>query len=136
MPATLNCGKLTRMEPYGFFPRYTQTVDYLEEANPEALFAYGLEAACIGHTEIWGNHPEPGDTNTATRRHLAVYSKQKIVQLLVEDQDMTPESAQEYAEFNVYNAYMGPNTPLFVDETYNAVPYTIQPVLPEEMYEF
>jgi len=116
------------MEAYGFFPRYTDTVDHLAEANPDALFADGLEAACIGHTEIWDND--------GRRRALAVYSKQKIIQHFVEDHYMTPESAAEYADFNIYSAYMGPNTPLFVDETYNAVPYTIQPVLPEEMYEF
>ncbi len=115
------------MEAYGFFRRYTDTVDHLAEANPDALFADGLEAACIGHTEIWDHD--------GTRRHLAAYSKQKIVQIFVDDHYMTPESAQEYADFNVYNAYMGPNTPLYVDETYNAIPYKIQPVLPEEMYE-
>jgi len=118
------------MEAYGFIPTYTDTVDYLDEANPEALFADGLEEACIGHTEIW--------EHDGTRRHLAVYSKQKVVRLLVERDKMTPEAAYEYADFNIYSAYMGPNTPLFVDETYTGFhrkPSQTQPVLPEDMYE-
>lgn len=32
---------------------------------------------------------------------------------------MTVEEAYEYAEFNIYSAYMGPHTPIYVDETYN-----------------
>lgn len=101
------------MEPYGYYPIYTATVDYLEEANPDALFADGLEAACIGHTETWHPHPDGG----ATRIPLAVYSKQKVIQTLME-QEMTLEEAEEYADFNIYCAYMGENTPLFIDETY------------------
>lgn len=102
------------MEPYGFYPIYTETVDYLEDANPEALFADGLEAACIGHTEIWHPHPNGG----AERIPLAVYSKQKILKLLIERDQMTSEEAEEYADHNIYCAYMGPHTPLYVDETY------------------
>ena len=123
-----------RMEAYGFFPRYTDTVDYLAEANPDALFADGLEAACIGHTEIREQNNSRGALYPPSR-HLAVYSKQKVEQLLVDRDHMTREDAQEYADYNIYGAYMGPNTPIFVDETYNAIPYKMQPVLPEEMYE-
>ena len=102
-------------EPYGYYPIYTNTVDYTNETNPDALFADGLESACIGHTEIWEKHPEGG----ATRRTLVVYSKQKIIKHLIEDQQMTSSDAEDYAEYNIYNAYMGENTPLFVDETYH-----------------
>lgn len=102
------------MDPYGYYPIYTATVDYLAEANPDALFADGLEAACIGHTDIWAPHPDGG----ANRIPLAVYSHQKIIKLLME-QEMTLEEAEEYADHNIYCAYMGEHTPLFVDETYH-----------------
>lgn len=102
------------MEAYGWHPIYTDTVDYLTEANPDALFADGLEEACIGHTEIYidtseGKHRVP----------LAVYSKQKIIKLLIERDGMTNEDAHEYAEYNIYSAYMGINTPVYLDETYH-----------------
>lgn len=128
------------MEAYRFIPVYTNTVDYLDEANPEALFADGLEAACIGHTEIWEHN--------GTRRPLAVYSKQQVIDVLVEQNGMTPEEAYEHADFNIFGAYMGPNTPLFVDETFNKQPSFAKPtkqllphayisnsVTPEDMYE-
>lgn len=101
-------------DPYGFYPIYTNTVDYTQEANPDALFADGLESACIGHTEIWEKHPEGG----ASRRTLVVYSKQKIMKHLIENEGMDSNDAEEYAEYNIYSAYMGENTPLYVDETY------------------
>jgi hypothetical protein len=103
------------MEPYGTLPTYTDTVDYLTEANPEALYADGLEEACIGHTEIYKTHPRGGKYKLS----LAVYSKQKIIKLLIERDGMTNEEAEEYAEYNIYSAYMGDHTPLYLDETYH-----------------
>jgi len=103
------------MEAYGFIPIYTDTVDYLSEVNPDALFADGLEEACIGHTEVY----QKTENNSVTKIALAVYSKQKIIKLLIERDKMTGEEAEEYAEYNIYNAYMGDNTPLFVDEGYH-----------------
>lgn len=74
----------------------------LSEANPEALLADGLEDALIGYT-INTNHP-----------HVAVYSTDKCVDVLVQRDGMSVEEAQEFLEFNTYCAYVGPNGPLFV----------------------
>ncbi len=116
------------MEPYGYYPAYTKAVDHLDEFNPDALFANGLEAACVGHTEIW--------LSEGQRISLAVYSKQKIVRSLAETEDMSFSDAEEYAEFNIYNAYMGPHTPIFVDEAYNPAPTVLAPpIAAEDMYE-
>jgi len=103
------------MEAYGFIPIYTDTVDYLTEVNPEALFADGLEEACIGHTEVY----QKDNDGNVNRVALAVYSKQKITKILIQRDGMTGEEAEEYAEYNIYNAYMGQNTPLFLDEGYH-----------------
>lgn len=102
------------MEAYGFIPIYTDTVDYLAEVNPDALFADGLEEACIGHTEVYQT-----TENGVVKVALAVYSKQKIIKVLIQRDGMTGEEAEEYAEYNIYNAYMGENTPLFLDEGYH-----------------
>ena len=116
------------MEPYGYYPAYTKAVDHLDEVNPDALFANGLEAACVGHTEIWNSEGQ--------RTSLAVYSKQKVIRYLVETEKMLFSEAEEYAEYNIYNAYMGTNTPIFLDETYNPAPtMTSAPVAAEDMYE-
>lgn len=123
-----NSAKIVPMEPYGYYPIYTKTVDHLDEVNPDALFANGLEAACIGHAEIWND--------LGQRVSLAVYSKQKVIGHLVENENILFSDAEEYAEFNIYNAYMGPNTPIFVDEIYSLTPARhLKLVVPEDIYE-
>ena len=74
----------------------------LAEANPDALFADGLDDALIGYT-INTHHA-----------HVAVYSATRCVEVLVDRDGMTPEEADEYLEFNTYCCYVGPNGPLFV----------------------
>jgi len=68
--------------------------------NPNALFADGLEAACIGIGRRCG---QPA---------LAVYDYDKAVQLFVDD-GMSHEDAVEWMEFNVVGAWMGENTPIW-----------------------
>lgn len=77
-------------------------IEELREANPSALLADGLDDAMIGYT-VNTNH-----------RHVAVYSTQKCVDVLVRRDGMTPEEADEFLEFNTYCAYVGPDGPLFV----------------------
>ena len=43
-----------------------------------------------------------------------VYSRNKVIEILMED--MSEEDAVEYAEYNTFNAYVGDNTPLWVDD--------------------
>jgi hypothetical protein len=74
----------------------------LIEANPDALLADGPEDAMIGYT-INSTHP-----------HVAVYSTDKCVDVLVARDGMTHDEAVEFLEFNTYCAYVGPNGPLFV----------------------
>lgn len=75
---------------------------YLEELNPEALLADGLEDAFIGYT-----------VNTH-HCHVAVYDVGKCISHLVERDNMTPEDAEEYLDFNTFCCYVGENGPLFV----------------------
>ena len=77
-------------------------IDELREANPDALLATGLEDALIGYT-----------INTHFN-HVAVYSSQKCVEVLVKRDGMTHEEAEEYLEHNTYCAYVGPHGPLYV----------------------
>lgn len=76
--------------------------DELYEANPDALFADGFADALVGYT-INAHTP-----------HVAVYSAQKCVEILVNRYGITHEEAEEFLEFNTYCAYVGPNGPLYV----------------------
>jgi hypothetical protein len=44
---------------------------------------------------------------------FAIYDREKCIDILMED--MSNEEAEEYFEFNVQGAYVGENTPVFVE---------------------
>jgi len=69
------------------------------------LFADGFEEAVIGV-----------DTTTHNSVARVVYSKAKMIEVLVETEGCTVEEALEFLEFNVYSAYMGQGTPIYVDD--------------------
>ena len=43
-----------------------------------------------------------------------IYDAIKIIEALVEDDEMTEEDATEYFEFNILGSYLGENTPVYV----------------------
>ena len=67
----------------------------------ECLLADGFDSALIGITE----GPNP----------VAVYDINRMIEHLFKKEDMTPEDAREYLEFNVIGAYVGEKTPLYID---------------------
>lgn len=89
--------------------------DAVHEANEEALFADGFEDALIGTVEAWlpcksgkkdgGMGCSPGS--------IALYDREKCIEILVKRDGMTAEEADEYISFNVTGAYMGEGTPAF-----------------------
>lgn len=64
------------------------------------------EDAIQGFATIWS---ETGDRND-----VMVYDGEKIVDILVSRDGMTPEDALEFIEFNIKGAYLGPTTPIIV----------------------
>ena len=49
---------------------------------------------------------------------IALYDRTKCIEILMED-GMTPEEAEEYFQFNVQGAYVGEDTPAFVERFNN-----------------
>ena len=45
---------------------------------------------------------------------VAVYSKRKCLDVLVERDEMSRDEALEFFDFNVSGAYVGENTPVFL----------------------
>lgn len=68
----------------------------------DLLLADGFEDACVGVVERCG---QPA--------HL-VYDRDKCVEILVERDGMRPDEAEEFLQFNVVSAWVGPNTPGFL----------------------
>ena len=69
----------------------------------ELLLADGFEAALIGTGERCGQPT------------IAVYDREKCIELLMTRDGMTDEEAVEFFEFNVVGAWVGEQTPIFVD---------------------
>ena len=76
--------------------------EWVDERHPdqEILIADGFDGAFIG-IALQFNQP------------IAIYNRQKCIDILATD--MSHVEAEEYFEFNVQGAYVGPNTPAFLE---------------------
>lgn len=77
---------------------------YIEETVPdtEVVVADGLDDAFIGVGTTFNSVP------------IAVYDKDKIIQILMTRDVMTYEEAWEFFEYNIAGAYVGESTPMYV----------------------
>lgn len=88
-------------------PKYPTTLTrqqisrWLEERETALLLADGLEEAFLGVDDSDTDHPR------------AVYSVDRCIEIL--SRDMSPEDAVEYFDYNVACAYVGEQTPLFIE---------------------
>jgi len=73
------------------------------ELNPNMMFMDGFDDAIVGVCYQYGRPP------------VVAYSLRKVITKLMED-GMTEEEALEYWEFNQLGAYMGENTPVFIEQ--------------------
>lgn len=73
--------------------------EYLMDFMEEAIFLDGFDDAIIGHGERCG-------------LLVVLYDAYKCIDILMSD-GMTDEEAQEYFDFNILNAYLGENTPIY-----------------------
>ena len=66
----------------------------------KTLFADGFANAIIGYTDDG----------------KIVYSKSKMVEVLISEEDMSLIDAIEHCEFNIWNSYVGEFTPIYVND--------------------
>ena len=78
------------------------TREDVAEYNEEALICDGFDEAIIGVAERINLGP------------VAAYSVEKIIEMLMERDEMTYEDAYEYFSYNVIGAWMGEYTPVFI----------------------
>jgi hypothetical protein len=67
------------------------------------LFADGFDDAIMGV-----------DLNSEVPR--VVYSVEKMVFILMHRDDMSEEEANDYLDFNVFQAYLGEGTPIYMNQ--------------------
>ena len=71
--------------------------------DPDILLADGFEDALIGY-------------GTRFVHGVAVYSRSKCLDILVDRDGMDYGEAVEFFDFNVTGAYVGENTPVFLED--------------------
>ena len=78
----------------------TEILEWYEtwEKETNFLIADGFDDAIIGVDE---------------KSMRLIYSVSKCLEILIEDQGMSFDDAQEYFEYNVSGAYMGEKTPIW-----------------------
>ena len=72
----------------------------IEEINPDAMLADGLDDALAGYDS----------------RGRAVYHIEEILGILITRDGMTEDEAQEFFDFNIDGAHMGQFTPIYMWE--------------------
>lgn len=75
--------------------------DILDELAEGAVILDGFDSCIIGITEEFGNGPR------------ILYSKDKILKVLMDEHEMTFEDALEYYDFNILGLYAGEQNPVF-----------------------
>lgn len=75
---------------------------HLHNIGEKALLMDGFDEACIGFSQRI-NEPV-----------LAVYSYDKMVEVLMTRDSMDDEEAEEYIEYNCVGAWIGEQTPIIV----------------------
>lgn len=81
--------------------------EYLEETGQEMML---LEPASFDQAIV-------GLLEGAGVPTTLCYSREKVIELLMEEDGMDREDAEEYFSFNIAGAYIGESTPLFLTTT-------------------
>lgn len=89
----------------------------LDEYAEGAILLTGLESAIIGIVEEFGNG----------RRVL--YSKNKILNILMERDLMTDSEAEEFYDYNILGLYAGEQNAVFLD-------VEVEPILKNDSFSF
>ena len=66
------------------------------------MLAVGFEEALIGYGNQFNNH-------------VAIYDREKCIDILMTRDGMSVDEAAEYFEYNVQGAYVGEETPVFMN---------------------
>jgi hypothetical protein len=79
---------------------FTRIKETLAEIDEQILLADGFEEALIGYVEIFN-------------KTIALYDRDKCLDILMKRDGMDYDSAVEFFEFNTTGAYVGEHTPAF-----------------------
>lgn len=76
-------------------------LEMMEEMNPHAQYPSDMTEAIIGYVERFDMAP------------LILLDREKCIDILMRDSDMSYEDVIEYFEFNTIGSWVGEGTPFF-----------------------
>jgi hypothetical protein len=76
-------------------------IEHALEYWDDILLADGFNDAIVGI------HSDTG---------VVYYSKEAVIQILIQEHGMSDIDAMEYADYNVFGAYVGEKTPIFLED--------------------
>jgi hypothetical protein len=79
--------------------KQTTIVELITKSNPQAQLLNGFDEAIVGFGK------QPGG------ELVAIYDRGKLLSILVRG-GMSPEEGEQFAEFDLEAAYVGPNAPV------------------------
>ena len=82
--------------------KFEEKKDLLYQLSPDVIVAAGFEDALSGVGQQFN-------------KAMAVYDRQKCIEILMERDGMSDEEAVEYFEYNVTGAWVGEYTPIFLE---------------------
>ena len=88
----------------GLYPR-AKMMRWLADQNNEALTADGLDEAFIG---VVNRHDLPAP--------IAVYDRDRCIDILVQRDGLSYDDAVEHFEVNIIGAWVGENTPMYLEQ--------------------
>jgi len=83
-------------------PTRAQIEEWLEKREETVLLADGLDAAFLGIINRCGQKP------------VAIYDREQCIQTMAKD-GMTRDEAEEYFDFNTQGAWVGEQTPGYLE---------------------
>jgi len=79
----------------------TRPIEIIAEQFPELTIFDGLDDAIIG-------------VGTVNQEQAVVYDETLVIEILKEDMKLDEHEANEWFQFNISGAYVGPSTPIFM----------------------
>lgn len=77
-----------------------EIIEELQEIDDSLLTADGFDDALIGYVTIYSNT-------------VALYDRDKCIEILIQRDKMSLQEAEEFFDVNVVGAYVGEKTPAF-----------------------
>lgn len=84
-------------------------LEYIGDINPESMYPTDMKEAIIGYVERFGMKP------------LVLLDKEKCLQILMRDGEMSRDEALEFFEYNTIGAWMSEGTPCFATLTKDVI---------------